>query len=294
MRKFPAIGHKVCGAIGLALLAVQVPAQGNERSSPCASPEAVLDRYVNAVGGKAALDLQSLAITAKETECCGFGNETENYTYKFKWKAPNRVTASEVPYFVNALPVWYPNGIWRFDGEGWSDFLGRKTQHDINQTQSDGDSPAAQALEARQRALTAKYLYNENPQFLVFRVAADPLLLIRANELYSSFEVDPDSDPLKGLCILRADQVRLPRNQRQDILSFNAVSGLLNSWIIQAGFPPQNTPLQFQFQDYRQVGAIKMPFYIAADFHDMIFRYTSLALNKPLRDSEFEGTPNKP
>jgi hypothetical protein len=294
MRKFPAIGHKVCAAIGLALLSVQVSAQEKEPPSPCASPEAVLDRYANAVGGKAALDLQSLTLTAKESECCGFGEETEYYTYKLKWKAPNRVTASDVPYFVNVLPVWYPNGIWRFDGEAWSDFLGRKTQNDINQTQSGGDSPVAQAREARRRALTAKYFYNENPPFLVFRVVADPLILTRPNELYSSFEVDPDSDPLKGLCVLRANQVRLPRNQRQDILSFNSVSGLLNSWIIQAGFPPENTPFQFQFQDYRQVGAIKLPFKVSVDFHDMTFQYTSVALNKLLPDSEFEGKPGKP
>ena len=289
MRRFPANGHTWQAAVGLVLLCVHAAAQANHQASPCASPEAVLERYVNAVGGKAALDLQSLNLTAKESECCGFGNEMQYYIYKFKWKAPNRVTASDVPYLMNALPVWYPNGIWRFDGESWSDFLGRKTQNDVNQSQPAGDGAAQQQREARQRALTAKYLYNEEPQFLVFRVAADPLLLIRAHELYSSFEVDPDSDPLKGLCILRARQVRLPRNQRLDVLSFNAVSGLLNTWIIQAGFPPQNTPVQFQFQDYRRVGAIRFPFYICVDFHDMTFRYTSVAVNKPLSDSEFVG-----
>jgi hypothetical protein len=294
MGKFPAIAHTLQAAIWLALLSIHASAQGSNPSSPCASPEAVLERYVNAVGGKAALDLQSLNLTAKESECCGFGNETEYYTYKFKWKAPNRVTASDVPYLVNILPVWYPNGTWRFDGESWSDFLGRRPQNDGSQPQASDDDSARQQREARQRALTAKYLYNEEPQFLVFRVAADPLVLIRANELYSSFEVDPDSDPPKGLCILRASQVRLPRNQRQDILSFNAVSGLLNTWIIQSGFPPQNFPVQFQFQDYRPVGAIKLPFFVNVDFHDMTFRYTSEVENKLLPDSEFEGKPGNP
>jgi hypothetical protein len=293
MRKSAAIGHAPQLAVWLVLLFVQAAAQGNDRSSACASPEAVLERYGNAVGGKAALDLQSLTITAKESECCGFGNETEYYTYKFKWKTPNRVTASNVPYLVNILPVWYPNGIWRFDGESWSDFLGRRSQNDIDQPQLIGDDATQQQREARQRALTARYLYNENPQFLVFRVAADPLILIRAHELYSSFEVDPDSNPLQGLCILRANQVRLPRNQRQDILSFNAVSGLLNTWIVHSGFPPQNTPVQFQFQDYRPVGAIKLPFSVSVDFHDMTFRYTSVVRDKPLPDSEFVGKPEK-
>jgi hypothetical protein len=293
MRRSLAIGYVVQVAIGLALLSVYATAQGTDQASPCASPEVVFKRYVDAVGGKAALDLQSLAITAKESECCGFGNEIEYYTYKFKWKAPNRVTASEVPYLLNALPVWYPNGIFRFDGESWSDFLGRRPLTDASQPQTAGDGSAQQRREARQRVLTARYLYNEDPQFLIFRVAADPLLLIRANELYSSFEVDPDSDPLKGLCILRANQVRLPRNRRQDTLSFNAVSGLLNTWIIQSGFPPQNFMVQFQFQDYRPVGAIKLPFYVNVDFHYMTFRYTSVAPNKPLPDSEFVGKPGK-
>ena len=86
MGKFTAIAHTLRAAVGLALLSVHATAQVINQAPPCASPEAVLERYVDAVGGKAALDLQSLNLTAKESECCGFGNETEYYTYKFKWK----------------------------------------------------------------------------------------------------------------------------------------------------------------------------------------------------------------
>ncbi|MGA7342149.1 MAG: hypothetical protein WBE72_10085 [Terracidiphilus sp.] len=294
MRKSPATGHTLRAAIWLALVSVHAAAQFAGRSAACPSPEVVLQRYVEAVGGKAALDLESRTITAKESECCGFTGETEYYMYKFKWKAPNRVTASDVPYFINILPVWYPNGVWRFDGESWSDFLGRKPFSDGSQPQQSKDGTAQQQREAKQRALTARYLYNEEPEFLAFRVAADPLVLIRANELYSSFEVDSDSTETPGLCVLRANQVRLRRNQRQDILSFDAASGLLSTWIVQTGFPPQNTPVQFRFQDYRQVGATRFPFYVYLDFHEMTFRSTSVVQNKPLPDSVFVAKPERP
>jgi hypothetical protein len=293
MRRSWALWHFGQAVIALVLVSIFAAAQGSAPPSVCASPEAVLARYVDAVGGKAALDVQTLAISAKESECCGFGGETEYYTYKFKWKAPNKVTASGVPYLINVLPVWYPNGIWKFDGESWSDFLGRRRWNGGNSSQQNVDGSLQQQRELKQRKLTARYLYNDEAQFLAFRVAADPLVLIRANELYSDFEVDSDSAAIPGVCVLRANQVRLRRNQRQDILSFDAVSGLLNSWIIQSGFPPQNFPIQFQYQDYRPVGAIKLPFHVYIDFHNMTFRYTSVVQNKPLPDSVFAAKPRK-
>jgi hypothetical protein len=112
--------------------------------------------------------------------------------------------------------------------------------------------------------------------------------------LYSSFEADTKSTEAPGLCILRANQVRLWRNQRQDILYFDAVSGLLKTWKIQTGFPPQNTLVQFQFDDYRQVGAIKFPFHVYFDFNETTFRYTSVVQDEPLVDSEFLEKPKRP
>jgi hypothetical protein len=237
-----------------------------------------MQRYVDAVGGKAVYDIQTRTITARESNL-GFG--TEHYIYKFKWKAPNKVAAGSTPYLFGILPVSYPNGTFIFDGEGWSNFDRRRSRND-------------ESVPQRQRELTAKYLYNESPYFLELRVVADPLIIARGNELYSSFEADTNSTEAPGLCILRANQVRLWRNQRQDILYFDAVSGLLKTWKIHTGFPPQNTFVQFQFDDYRQVGAIKFPFYVYFDVNDTTFRYTSVVQDEPLADSEFLEKPERP
>jgi hypothetical protein len=265
------------------LIAACATARADDPQSVCASPEIVLQRYVDAVGGKAVFDIQSRTITAKETNL-GFG--TEHYIYKFKWKAPNKVTAGSTPYLMGIFPVSYPNGTFKFDGEGWSDFLGRKPRNGDSNSHRNEDSSLQ-----RQRELAAKYLYNESPQFLEFRVLADPLMIARGNELYSSFEADTASTGAPGLCILRASQVRLRRNQRQDVLYFDAVSGLLKTWQIHTGFPPDNNSVEFEFGDYREVGAIKFPFYVHVDSNDMTFRYTSVVENKRLADSEFAAKP---
>jgi hypothetical protein len=270
--------HNLHVSIWLALMATCAAAQVNDKASACPSPEVVLQRYVDAVGGKAVNEIQSRSVTAHESNQ-GFG--TEHYVYKVKWKAPNKVAAGSTPYLFNMLPVSYPNGTFIFDGKSWSDFDRRRSRNDERDSQ-------------RERELKARYLYNEAPNFLELRVIADPLIVTRATELYSSFEADTNSDEAPGFCILRANQVRLPRYKRQDILYFDAVSGLLRTWEIHTGFPPQNTLAEFQFNDYRQVGAIKFPFYVHFDLNDTTFRYTSVVQNQPLADSEFQEKPERP
>jgi hypothetical protein len=257
-----------------------VAAQSVDKASACSSPDVVIQRYIDAVGGKAVLDIQTRTITASESNK-GFGVEPEHYIYKFKWKAPNEVAAGSTPFLFNTLPVSYPNGTFIFDGKSWSDFDRRRSRNDERDSQ-------------RERDLKARYLYNEDPYFLELRVVADPLILTRINELYSSIEADTDSAEGLGFCVLRANQFRLPRYARQDILYFDAVSGLLKIWQIHSGFPPHNTPVEFQFKDYRQLGAIKFPFNVYVDFYDATFRYTNVVHNKPLADSEFLEKPERP
>jgi hypothetical protein len=272
--------HKWQLSIWLFLIAACAAAQSDDKASACSSPDFVLQRYVDAVGGKAVFDIQTRTIAASESNK-GFGAEPEHYIYKFKWKAPNKVTAGSTPYLFNRIPVSYPNGTFIFDGEGWSDFDRRKSRNDERDPQW-------------KRALKARYLYNEDPYFLELRVVPDPLILTRINEMYSSFEADTDSSEGQGLCILRANQIRLPQYQRQDLFYFDAVSGLLRTWKIHTGFPPQNTLVQFDFNDYRQVGAIKLPFYVYVDFNETTFRFTSVVQNRPLADSEFQEKPARP
>lgn len=88
-----------------ALLAASPAAQIENAASACPSPEVVLQRYVDAIGGKAVYDIRSRAMTARESE--GNGG-TEHWVYKFKWKAPNKVAASSNPYLLNIIPVSHP------------------------------------------------------------------------------------------------------------------------------------------------------------------------------------------
>jgi hypothetical protein len=118
--------------------------------------------------------------------------------------------------------------------------------------------------------------------------------MTRAHELYSRFETDTDSNDDPGVCVVRATRSDQWRNERQDTLTFDAVSGLLRSWDIQTGLPSKKRSVQFQFNDYRQLGAIKFPYYVYFDFNDTVFRYTSVVHNKHLPDSEFREKPALP
>jgi hypothetical protein len=265
-------------SILLALISTCAAAQVSDNASACGSPEAVLQRYVDAVGGKAVDEIQSRTIIASESNK-GFG--TEHYIYKIKWKAPNRVAVGSTPYLFNILPVSYPNGTFIFDGKGWSNFDRRRSRNDERDPQW-------------QRELKARYPYNEGLYFLELRVVADPLIITRAHELYSGFVADTNATEAPGFCVLRANQVRVPLYERQDILYFDAVTGLLRTWKIHAGFPPLNTLVEFQFDDYRQLGAVRFPFHVHFDWNDTTFRYTRVVQNQPLADSEFLEKPERP
>lgn len=260
--------------IWLALFSTCTVALADDTASGCSSPQTVLQRYIDAVGGKAAAEMQSLILTAKESNQ-GFG--TEHYVYKFKWKAPNKVVAGDTPYLMGILPVSYPNGNFIFDGEGWSNNDGRKSRNEEREPQW-------------QRELKHKYPYNEDPFFLELRVVADPLLMTRANELYSSLEADTESSGHPGTCVLRANGIDGLGQKRRDFLYFDATTGLLKTW--QLGI--QQKTYTFTFDDYRKVDAVIFPFYVHFDFYDATFRYTKVLHDKPVDDSAFVEKPEKP
>jgi hypothetical protein len=262
----------------LALIPACAVAQVNDAASACLSAAQVLQRYVDAVGGKAVYEIRSRSITARESES---GRGTERYVYKLKWKAPNKVTAGFAPYVLNVIPFSYPNGTFRFDGEAWTDVFGRASRNEERDPEW-------------QRNLRHKYPYNESPDFMMFRVVADPLMMTRADELYESFDVDNDMAAHPGLCVLGANGIDEWRYRRRDILSFDAGNALLKTWKIQMGIPPHKTYVQFQFGDYRQTGGVKFPFFVYFDFYKAAFRYTQVVNGKALADSEFAARPAKP
>jgi len=268
-------------ALCLILASGCAKAQVNNAVSACSSPEVVLQRYVDAVGGNAAIrEIQTRTMEARETESYSFASSLANYTYKFKWKAANRVVVKwthveSMPLLK--IPVPFASATFIFDGEAWSNSDGRASRNERN-------------TPLWLRKLRSDFPYNDYPHFMMYRIAADPLMIVRANELYSNFEADQDPTSYPGFCILHAIGTNELRQKRRDNLYFDAVSGLLKTWEIQAGM--QKNQVHFQFDDYRQVGAVMFPFYVYFDYYNSTFRYTKVVHNQPVSDSDFVSKPH--
>ena len=240
-------------------------AEDNSAASGCKTPEIVFQRYVGALGGQAALNqVQTLVVEARETEPHTFSpQDTAHYRYQLKWKSPNRVIVRE-----HQFPFGWTSFI--YSGTAWSNFDGRLSHNDDN-------------TPAWQKDLRSSP-YNDNPQFLMYRVVADPMLLATTRDLYRSFET------LSGtpeMCVLQAFGKSEWGRERRDTLFFDARSGLLKTWAIQMGLPGSETYTHFQFDDYRQSGPVKIPFSIYFDFYKATFHFTKVVPNVTLSDGEF-------
>lgn len=233
----------------------------------CATPELILQHYVASLGGEAVVNqVQTLVIQARESEPHTFNPaSTAHYSYQLKWKSSNRVAVKQ-SRFLDTLHFI-------FDGTAWSNSNG-KVSHNEDRTPK-----------VRQK-LRADYPYNDYPEFMMFRVVADPILLATNGDLYSGFEAR--QDPLHpGICVLRAKGTNDCGAERHDMLYFDANSGFLKTWEIQIGAPGHVVYTHFQFDDYRQCGAVRIPFSIYFDFYKATFRFTKVVPNAPLSDTEF-------
>jgi hypothetical protein len=281
--KLPVFFSRRSIVLWLALVSSGAIAQVNGASADCSSPKVILQRYVDAVGGNVAIhQIQTRTIEARESEPYTFKpQDLATYRYTFKWKAPNRVAVKWkhiVPMFK--VPVPFASATFIFDGEAWSNFDGRASRNE-------------ETTPLWRRKLKHDYPFNEDPQNMMYRIAADPLMIARANELYSDLEADQDPTSYPGLCILRANGPDAWGQKRRDNLYFDAISGILRTWEIQAGSPAHKVYFHFRFDDYRQVGAVKFPFYVYFDFYKATFRYTKVVHNQSLSDSDFVPKPVK-
>jgi hypothetical protein len=236
--------------------------------SHCGNPQAVLDRYVSAVGGEAATSqLKSLQIEARAEEPHTFNSESmAHYKYWFKWLAPNRV-AVRWHYLLSP-------GTALFNGRQWSGFdgCGRLSYND--------DATPASRLERR-----ARYAYNDAPQWMMYRIAANPIVIAIDKGLYTSFESLPGTS---SSCVLEAIGETEWKTERRDQLTFDAVTGLLREWKIQAGVPRHISWVVFRFDDYRPAGAVKIPWSIYFDFYQTSITVTRVIPNPPLTETQFE------
>jgi hypothetical protein len=238
-------------------------ASGIAAAQSCATPDAVLAHYASALGGEAALSgMQTLAIEASATEPHTFNPSImAHYRYWFEWKSPDKMKVRQ--HYALSFATYI------FDGLAWSLYNGKVSHNEDN------------TPEWRRQLM--RIPYNDDPQFLMFRVAANPLLVATTKNLYRRYELLP-GEP--GTCELEAFG-RSEWGLRRDTLAFDAASGLLRTWTIEAGEPRDHAHFQFDFDDYQQAGDLMFPRSIYFDFYKTQFRITSIVVNAPVRDADF-------
>ncbi|HEX7286778.1 MAG TPA: hypothetical protein VF532_11395 [Candidatus Angelobacter sp.] len=280
----PAISMNARTAFLYLLLISTYAAAQDASPMACPSPEVVLQRYVDAVGGEAAVEkIESRVAEAKaiihSPEPFPMVSDTQ---FSLQWKAPNKVA-------VTGLGAWFAGGkaTWRFDGKLWYSPNG------------------ANSLENRSHR---GMYYQIN---MMYRLAADPLMMARAHAFYGRFEAAESSPGRPGLCVLKARRPGTPAHgifafesssSCKDCLApltdgllpdefyFDAQSGLLKKWRAHEGWVSPGY-VEFQFDDYRETGTVRIPFHVHVEFGILkaTFLYTTIRHNVPLEDSVFSS-----
>lgn len=254
----------LCGIVFCGVGAVQA----EDPSGNCGTAEEISQRYVDALGGEAAIaQVHSLLIEAEETEPHTFNPQsTAHQHFRFEWESPTRILVKR-RYLLSTATVIY-------DGAAWSLYNGHVSHNE-------------DATPEQQRKLMA-IPYNDAPEFQEFRMVADPLLLTRAKELYSRLEVAPGAP---GQCVLEVWGSSEWGRERRDFLVFNGTTGLLRAWQVQAGQPGQEKHFEFRFDDYWRAGPVLIPYSVEYDFYQASFRLTRVVVNPAFPDSDFVAKP---
>ena len=254
------------GALGFLAMALNLSAQVDDRFEACLDTASVWNRYLDALGGQQALGrLETRIAEARETEPSSFNpRATNTYNYSFEWKSPNqavmRFAQSESLF---GIPLSFGKTRFIFDGAQWSDFRGRANPREARPGQPFRVFPTT--LDAW------------------WRVISDPLFLARPGELYTRFDPANDFASYPDRCILKAYDF----DGRVDFLHFDLATGLLRAWRLELRGPRRSSYITFFFDDYRQTGEVKFPFYIYSDYYRATFRFTKVVHNRPLPDSDF-------
>jgi len=278
---------RICGysvILWLFLTSSYAAEQVNALPAPCSSPEVVLQRYVDAIGGEEAIKGIQTQVADAKAQWRSPGSFAANaHKYKFKWKAPNKVavTGFAAPFMAGVRG----SATWTFDGRLWFDPRG---------------------VNSRENTDRQGVYYQIN---MMYRLAADSLMIARTHDLYSGFETANGVGTHPGLCILHARRPDMLHggifafdassscqaclapstdNRLPDELYFDAQSGLLKTWKAREGWVSPGY-VQFRFDDYREVGNVKIPFWIEVEFgvFQATFLYTNVVHNLPLKDSAF-------
>jgi hypothetical protein len=270
---------RILTALTMGIASAQVPGgiggivPGARRAAPdCTSAGAVLEHYLSAVGGRDAIqEIHTRTSEAIMSDASSWNPQSQNhYRYSFKWKAPNKVVVTDRHVErLFAIPVPFGKWTFKYDGTRWA------AERPRNASRAD----ARPDPRGRPRPEFGA------PDEAMKRIAADPLMPARPNDLYIALDSAGDWFAYPGRCALHG----LGDDNRTDTLYFDAQAGFLKAWDLEMLQPPlPSFIIRFEFDDYREAGPIKFPFYVYCDFYRATFKFTSVQHNVPVRDSEFE------
>lgn len=251
---FLVIGSAYWILVVLLVLASSVARAQSQTPDPddCLSAERILQRYADALGGRAALEGINTRIAEGEALEPSFKpGHPDKRKYVFKWKAPDKVVFRNHTAIFNTLTF-------KFDGESlWTTMRGKPV---LAGGKGEGNSP---------------FIW-------MVRIMADPLIFAEPHNLY--FELKRpryDFTAEHHYCVLHAVPKANPK--REHILYFDALTG----WLRVLEIPYRSGSLFIYFDDYRNVDGVKFPFYVYCDNPGISFHFQKVAHNQPIRDAEF-------
>jgi len=218
----------------------------------CLSTERILRRYVDALGGQAALSaVDTRTSEAEALEPSFKPGHPDKRKYVFEWKAPDKVVFKNHTAIFNTFTF-------KFDGESlWTKMRGKPV---LAGGKGEGNSPFTWMV----------------------RIMADPLMFADSNKLYLEVKKPRyDFTAEHQYCVLHAVPKANPKGQH--ILYFDALTGWLRVLEIQY----RSGSLFIYFDDYRNVDGVKFPFYVYCDNPGITVRFQKVAHNQPIRDEEF-------
>lgn len=218
----------------------------------CLSAERILQRYVDALGGQAALSaIDTRTSVAEALEPSFKPGHPDKRKYVFEWKAPDKVAFKNHTAIFNTFTF-------KFDGESlWTKMRGKPV---LAGGKGEGNSPFTSMI----------------------RIMADPLMFAGPNKLYLEVKKPRyDFTAEHQYCVLHAVPKANPKGQH--ILYFDA----LTRWLRVLEIQYRSGSLFIYFDDYRNVDGVKFPFYIYCDNPGITVRFQKVAHNQPIRDAEF-------
>ena len=218
----------------------------------CLSTERILQRYVDALGGSAALEGINTRIAEGEALEPSFKpGHPDKRKYVFEWKAPDKII------FKNRTAI-FNTFTFKFDGESlWTTMRGKPV---LAGGKGEGNSPFTWMI----------------------RVMADPLMFANPRNLYLELKRPRyDFTTEHHFCILHAVPKANPKGQH--ILYFDASTGWLRVLEIQY----RSGSLFIYFDDYRNVDGVKFPFYVYCDNPGIAIHFQKIVHNPPIGDADF-------